>query len=121
MRRVIAVREVQKYTAGAVKRIQGEKVRNGQILEVNAICAGFENIVADEIVEIQIDENGLFIPLHKEAVRVASEKVNWTGQVVIGEGDKIVADFANVADTEKMYLSYFGVLYDEKTWRQEKG
>ena len=96
------------YVTGKSTYLHDDKVETGKLLRVTYISGMFENLATTEYVQLGYFNGHAYIPLHKDKPAVASDPINWNGDIWLREEQFIYAYFADVANGEKMKLQVAG-------------
>lgn len=106
--------KTQNATASAstgTNTLNGDSVPAGEIWIVQAISAN-EATNAPSSLELQVVVNGIAIPLFTETVFAAGKFSNWSGEVVLSEGDNVRAVYGGSTSGNALSLRYHAVRID---------
>ena len=92
------------FTTGKSNRVEGDKLKTGEVLRVTHMAGCFENIGLNEEVELGYYNGHAYTVIHRDTPKVAGCPVMWNGNVWLREEQYLYATFVDVADGEKMKL-----------------
>lgn len=89
--------------SGTAENLDLEQLEPGWIYVVNNICA-YEATAGSPQIKIGFVREHQFHRLTSQTVALAENSVDYVGQVILREGDKIRARFENATTTDTIYL-----------------
>jgi hypothetical protein len=116
MRQVYVKEVIRTEAATPTYYTKDDPVKPGKVLKVLSLALTWDGFKTSENAQFFIEDAGTKIYFGEDAPVKESGHAFWTGEVYVGEGDRVAAYTPDSASADEIHLFIIGELWDLKDW-----
>ena len=117
MRQVYIDELIHKAASDTDDYVYGDLVAPGEVLVIRNLCVTWADMANTEEAHFFVEQMGRKVFLGEDEPLDAGGHPHWSGQVAIGEGERVGVYCPDIVTDDEVHFSIFGELWDLADWR----